>query len=120
MAVVDTPDRSLPIGRVSPRQVIVLVVASAVMVAGLVVIAPALADLPDVWTKLGDGHRRMARLRPRARSAVLRRLTRSCSVPSRSRAGALADRAAREHRDHARRPRRDAPVRVAPAPAASR
>src|SRR4051812_39066931 len=56
MAVVDTPDRSLPIGRVSARQVIVLVVASAVMVAGLVVIAPALADLPDVWTKLGDGH----------------------------------------------------------------
>jgi len=56
MAVVDTPDRSLPIGRVSTRQVIVLVVASAVMVAGLVVIAPALADLPDVWTKLGEGH----------------------------------------------------------------
>src|SRR3954465_5529956 len=55
MAVVDTPDRSLPIGRVSARQVIVLVVASAAMVAGLVVIAPALADLPDVWTKLGDG-----------------------------------------------------------------
>jgi len=56
MAVVDTPDRSLPIARVSARQVIVLVVASAVMVAGLVVIAPALADLPDVWTKLSDGH----------------------------------------------------------------
>jgi uncharacterized membrane protein YbhN (UPF0104 family) len=55
MAVVDTPDRSLPLGRVSPRQVITLVLASAVMVAGLVVIAPALADLPDVWTKLGDG-----------------------------------------------------------------
>jgi uncharacterized protein (TIRG00374 family) len=56
MAVVDTPDRSLPIGRVSARQVIVLVLASAAMVAGLVVIAPALADLPDVWTKLSDGH----------------------------------------------------------------
>src|SRR6478752_7891639 len=55
MAVVDTPDRSLPMGRVSARQVVVLVVASAAMVAGLVVIAPALADLPDVWTKLGDG-----------------------------------------------------------------
>src|SRR3954453_8265614 len=55
MAVVDTPVRSLPIGRVSGRQVIGLVVASAVTVAGLVVIAPALADLPDVWTKLGDG-----------------------------------------------------------------
>jgi uncharacterized membrane protein YbhN (UPF0104 family) len=36
--------------------VIVLVVASAAMVAGLVVVAPALADLPDVWTKLSDGH----------------------------------------------------------------
>jgi uncharacterized protein (TIRG00374 family) len=56
MAVVDTPDRSLPIGRVSARQVIVLVVASAVMVAGLVVVAPAIADLPDVWTKISDGH----------------------------------------------------------------
>jgi uncharacterized membrane protein YbhN (UPF0104 family) len=56
MAVVDQTDRSLPLGRVSPRQVIVLVVASTAMVAGLVVVAPALADLPDVWTKLGDGH----------------------------------------------------------------
>src|SRR3954465_6567167 len=56
MAVVDTPDRSLPIGRVSARQVVVLVVASAAMVAGLVVIAPALADLPDVWSKLATGH----------------------------------------------------------------
>ena len=56
MAVVDQADRSLPFARVSTRQVIVLVVASAVMVAGLVVIAPALADLPDVWGKLADGH----------------------------------------------------------------
>src|SRR5262249_54219262 len=43
------------LGRVSPRQILVLVVASAVMVAGLVVIAPALADLPDVWSKLSTG-----------------------------------------------------------------
>jgi uncharacterized protein (TIRG00374 family) len=58
MAVVDSPttDRALPIGRVSTRQVLVLVIASAVMIAGLVVVAPALADLPDVWAKLGDGH----------------------------------------------------------------
>jgi uncharacterized membrane protein YbhN (UPF0104 family) len=56
MAAIDQADRSLPLGRVSPRQVIVLVIASTVMVAGLVVIAPALADLPDVWTKLADGH----------------------------------------------------------------
>jgi uncharacterized membrane protein YbhN (UPF0104 family) len=56
MAVVDQTDRSLPLGRVSSRQVVVLVLASAVLVTGLVVIGPALADLPDVWTKLGDGH----------------------------------------------------------------
>jgi uncharacterized membrane protein YbhN (UPF0104 family) len=56
MAVADQIDRSLPLGRVSSRQVIVLVLASTVMVAGLVVVAPALADLPDVWAKLGDGH----------------------------------------------------------------
>jgi len=56
MAAIATPAES-PLGRsVSARQVIVLVVASAVMVAGLVVIAPAIADLPDVWGKLADGH----------------------------------------------------------------
>lgn len=53
-ATVDPADR--PLGRISPRQIVVLVVASAVMVAGLVVIAPALADLPDVWSKLSTGH----------------------------------------------------------------
>jgi len=56
MAVVDQVDRSLPIGRVSTRQVLVLVGASAAMVAGLVVVAPALADLPDVWAKIAHGH----------------------------------------------------------------
>jgi uncharacterized membrane protein YbhN (UPF0104 family) len=53
-ATIDPAERSF--GRISPRQIIVLVVASAVMVAGLVVIAPALADLPDVWSKLATGH----------------------------------------------------------------
>ncbi len=53
-ATIDPADR--PLGRISPRQIVVLVVASAVMVAGLVVIAPALADLPDVWSKLTTGH----------------------------------------------------------------
>ena len=53
-ATVDTADR--PLGRISPRQIVVLVVASAAMIAGLVVIAPALADLPDVWSKLMTGH----------------------------------------------------------------
>jgi uncharacterized membrane protein YbhN (UPF0104 family) len=54
-AVTDHAER-LPFGRISPRQIVVLVVASAVMVAGLVVLAPALADLPDVWSKLSTGH----------------------------------------------------------------
>src|SRR3954470_12346439 len=53
MAAIDPAER--PLGNVSGRQVVVLVVASVAMVAGLVVIAPALADLPDVWTKLSDG-----------------------------------------------------------------
>src|SRR4051794_34869910 len=53
-ATVDPAER--PLGRISPRQIVVLVVASAVMIAGLVVIAPALADLPDVWSKLSTGH----------------------------------------------------------------
>src|ERR1700750_2563618 len=53
MAAIDPAAR--PIGRVSPRQLVVLVVASAVMVAGLVVIAPAVADLPDVTAKLAEG-----------------------------------------------------------------
>jgi uncharacterized membrane protein YbhN (UPF0104 family) len=56
MAAIDQAERSLPLGRVSGRQVIVFVLASAAMVAGLVVVAPALADLPDVWTKLSAGH----------------------------------------------------------------
>src|SRR3954470_6099931 len=55
MAAIDA-ERSLPIGRVSLRQVVLLAAASVAMVVGLVVLAPALADLPDVWTKLSSGH----------------------------------------------------------------
>src|SRR3954470_7661366 len=55
MAAIDA-ERSLPIGRVSLRQVVLLAAASVAMVVGLVVIAPALADLPDVWSKLSTGH----------------------------------------------------------------
>ena len=52
----------------------------------------------------------MARLRPPARSAVLRRPR--DPVPGRlGRRRGHSHRPAREHRDHARRPRRDAPVR---------
>ena len=53
MAAIDPADR--PLGRVSPRQIAILVAASVAMVVGLVVLAPALADLPDVWTKLSSG-----------------------------------------------------------------
>jgi uncharacterized membrane protein YbhN (UPF0104 family) len=56
MAATTIDPAERPLGRISPRQIIVLVVASAAMVAGLVVIAPALADLPDVWSKLSTGH----------------------------------------------------------------
>jgi uncharacterized membrane protein YbhN (UPF0104 family) len=56
MAAIAEPVERSPLGRISPRQVIVLVVASAVMVAGLFVVAPAVADLPNVWGKLMDGH----------------------------------------------------------------
>ena len=56
MAALTTDHAERPLGRVSGRQIVVLVIASAVMVAGLVVIAPALADLPDVWSKLMTGH----------------------------------------------------------------
>jgi uncharacterized membrane protein YbhN (UPF0104 family) len=56
MAAIAEPVERSPLGRISPRQVIVLVAASAVMVAGLFVVAPAVADLPDVWGKLMDGH----------------------------------------------------------------
>jgi len=55
MAAIDPAERSLPIGRISTRQIVVLVAASAAMVAGLVVIAPAVADLPEVWNKLAGG-----------------------------------------------------------------
>src|SRR4051812_47331646 len=56
MAATQIDPAERPLGRISPRQIVVLVLASAVMVAGLVVIAPALADLPDVWSKLATGH----------------------------------------------------------------
>jgi uncharacterized membrane protein YbhN (UPF0104 family) len=53
MAAIGPVER--PLGRISLRQVLVLVGASAAMIVGLIVLAPALADLPDVWTKLADG-----------------------------------------------------------------
>jgi uncharacterized membrane protein YbhN (UPF0104 family) len=48
-------DRSPLSVRVTPRQLVVLGVSSAALVAGLVVIAPALAGLPDVWRRIAHG-----------------------------------------------------------------
>jgi uncharacterized membrane protein YbhN (UPF0104 family) len=53
MAVIEPVDR--PLGRVSRRQVVVLIAASVALVVALVVLAPALADVPDVWKKLSRG-----------------------------------------------------------------
>src|SRR4051812_13479144 len=53
MAAIDPAER--PFGRISGRQIAVLVGASIALVVGLVVLAPALANLPDVWTQLADG-----------------------------------------------------------------
>jgi uncharacterized protein (TIRG00374 family) len=48
-------DRSPLAARVTTRQLVVLGVSSAALVAGLVVIAPALAGLPDVWRRIAHG-----------------------------------------------------------------
>jgi uncharacterized membrane protein YbhN (UPF0104 family) len=47
--------RSPMTARVSPRQLVTLAVSSVVLVAGLVVLAPALAGLPDVWRRIAHG-----------------------------------------------------------------
>ena len=112
-AIAEPATESSPLGRVSPRQVIVLVVASAAMVAGLVVIAPAISDLPDVWGKLMDGHLGWLafalglEIMSFVGHAILFR-----AVSIDADGDALADRLPRQHRGHARRPRRHAPVRV--------
>src|SRR3954469_23821765 len=49
-------DAGVPaIGSLSLRKVAVLAGASALLVVGAVVLAPAIADLPDVWQRLAHG-----------------------------------------------------------------
>jgi uncharacterized membrane protein YbhN (UPF0104 family) len=48
-------ERSPLAARLTRRQLAVLAGSSAVLVAGLVVIAPALAGLPDVWRRIAHG-----------------------------------------------------------------
>jgi uncharacterized membrane protein YbhN (UPF0104 family) len=54
-AAVDSPERSPLAVRVSRRQLVLLAGSSVALVAGLVVIAPALAGLPDVWRRIAHG-----------------------------------------------------------------
>jgi uncharacterized membrane protein YbhN (UPF0104 family) len=52
---IDTADRAPALGSLSLRKLAVLVGASVLLVVGAVVIAPAVADLPDVWQRLAHG-----------------------------------------------------------------
>jgi 2-keto-4-pentenoate hydratase/2-oxohepta-3-ene-1,7-dioic acid hydratase in catechol pathway len=46
-----------PLGAISVRRALVMVAGAALLVGSLVLIAPAIADLPDAWHRLehGDG-----------------------------------------------------------------
>jgi uncharacterized membrane protein YbhN (UPF0104 family) len=46
---------ALSLGRLSARKALLLVGAAAVLVVSAVVLAPALADLPDVWGRIESG-----------------------------------------------------------------
>jgi uncharacterized membrane protein YbhN (UPF0104 family) len=48
-------ERSPLAARLSRRQLVVLAASSVAVVAGLVVLAPALAGLPDVWRRIAHG-----------------------------------------------------------------
>src|SRR5919206_1217612 len=92
-------------GRISRRRAVVLVLAGVAGVASLLLILPALADLPDTWERLtsGDGRWLLAALVFEAVSFLGHIvLFRAVSRDAGARVGM------REHRDHVRRPRRDA------------
>ncbi len=55
MAAVDVADRSLPLGRVSARRAVAIAGAGIALVAGLVLLLPAVGDLPDIWRRLAHG-----------------------------------------------------------------
>jgi uncharacterized protein (TIRG00374 family) len=54
-AAIDPADRASALGSLSPRKLALLVGASALLVVGAVVIAPAVAGLPDVWQRIAHG-----------------------------------------------------------------
>jgi uncharacterized membrane protein YbhN (UPF0104 family) len=54
VTAIEAPDRA-PLGTLSPRRIALLVGATAVLVVGAVVLAPAIAGLPDVWHRIAHG-----------------------------------------------------------------
>jgi uncharacterized membrane protein YbhN (UPF0104 family) len=52
---IDTSDRSPALGAISARRIAVLAGATVLLVVGAVVLAPAVAGLPDVWHRLAHG-----------------------------------------------------------------
>jgi uncharacterized membrane protein YbhN (UPF0104 family) len=54
-AGIESVDRSPALGSISARRLAVLVGAAAVLVVGALVLAPKIADLPDVWQRLAHG-----------------------------------------------------------------
>src|SRR5262245_43334512 len=54
-AGMESIDRAPALGAVSARRLAVLVGAAAVLVVGALVLAPKIADLPDVWQRLAHG-----------------------------------------------------------------
>src|SRR3954454_15670464 len=54
-AGMESIDRTPALGALSARRIAVLAGATAVLVVGALVLAPKLADLPDVWQRLAHG-----------------------------------------------------------------
>src|SRR4051794_38621478 len=54
-AGIESIDRTPGLGALSARRIAVLVGAAAVLAVGVLVLAPKLADLPDVWQRLAHG-----------------------------------------------------------------
>src|SRR5258707_15307735 len=54
-AGMESVDRAPALGSISARRVAVMAGATALLVVGALVLAPKLADLPDVWRRLAHG-----------------------------------------------------------------
>src|SRR3954447_23804286 len=52
---IESADRAPALGSFSLRKLAVMAGATALLVVGAVVLAPAIADLPDVWQRLAHG-----------------------------------------------------------------